>query len=108
MEFDLVVNDETIERCFLVYDEVGYGYDEDENGNYINFAEATVLKVTWYKDDDDCDVDDIVTVRVAEVYNSPSCKVIVEWHDESFKTDINAVRLLNEAKSDLISEFENK
>lgn len=77
MQFDLVVNDESVERCFLEYDEVGYGYDED----------------------------DIVTVRVQEVYQSNKPKVIITWHDENFKNDINAVRLLNVAKEELLSEY---
>lgn len=105
MQFDLEINDESIERCFLEYDEIGYGYDEDENGYGVQFSEATIIKVTWYKEHDDCDVDDIVTVRVQEVIHSSTPKVIVSWHEETFKDNINAVRLLNEAKKDLLSEY---
>ncbi|MFJ8458180.1 hypothetical protein ACIQ57_03510 [Lysinibacillus xylanilyticus] len=105
MEFDLVVNDESIERCFLEYDEIGCGYDEDENGNSVNFSEATISKVTWYKENEDCAVDDIVTVRVTEIFNSTSHNIVIEWHDESFKNNLNAVRLLNEAKADLLTGF---
>ncbi|AMW97946.1 hypothetical protein [Rummeliibacillus stabekisii] len=105
MEFDLVVNEESIERCFLEYDEIGYGFDEDINGNVVNFAEATISQVTWYKNNDDCDVDDVVTIQITEIHNSNSYNTIVQWHDESFKNNINAVRLLKEAKSDLLNEF---
>lgn len=103
MEFDLPINDESVERCFLVYDEIGFGFDIDSNGNYINFSGATVFKVTWYKDHDDCDVDDVVTVRVSEIYDSPFRNVTVEWIDESFKDDANARRLFTKAKLDLLN-----
>lgn len=106
MHFDLEVNEELIERCFLEYDDIGYGFDEDENGNAVEFSEATIVKVIWYKDnEDDCDVDDIVTVRVQKVFHSSAPKVIITWHDETFKNHIHAVRLLNEAKKDLLSEY---
>jgi hypothetical protein len=109
MQYDLEIHDESVERCFLEYDEIGYGYDEDENGYGVQFSEATIVKVTWYKDDeDDCDVDDIVTVRVQEVYQSHSPKITITWHDKSYKNNINAVRLLNEAKKDLLSEYSMK
>jgi hypothetical protein len=105
MQIDLEIMDESIERCFLDFDEVGYGYDEDENGYGVQFSEATITKVVWYKEHDDCDLDDIVTVRVQEVRLPPTPKVIITWHDETFKNNINAVRLLNEAKKELLSEY---
>jgi len=105
MEFDLEITNVSVDRCFLIYDEMGYGYDEDENGFTVNFSEADIGKVTWYIDNDDCDVETIVTVRVQEVFGSPTPKVIITWHDEAYKDNVYAIRLLEEAKSDLISEY---
>lgn len=102
---------EHIEKRFFSYDEVGYGYDEDEKGNGIEFAEIDIDLVVWIKEEfqeiynSDVELYEIVSVRAQEVIGSNEPKISINWKDESYRENEEVQRAIEESIQELQGEL---
>lgn len=105
------IKEEHIEKRFFQYDEIGYGYDEDEQGNAVDFAEIDIDLVVWIKEEfqeiynSDVELYEIVSVRAQEVIDSDEPRILINWKDESYKENTEVLAAIEESIQELQGEF---
>lgn len=90
--------------------EIGYGICELPNGECTDFAEEDIEHTIHY-DNDDCDVIEVVTIRIIlltpdePVKRNRKVKFEITWKDESYKDNPRVLKQIQFAKDFGFAEF---